>query len=193
MLKIGVTGGIGSGKSIVCKALEALGYPVFYSDIEAKKLMHQSATAKLGLQNILGEEAYINGELNKAFIATTIFTNPELKNQVNDLIHPLVRSAFTSWASAQNNTLVFNEAAILFETGSYKQFDATLLVTADRETRIKRVMARDHISKEEVETRMKNQWEDEKKIPLADFVIYNDDKKLILPQLITIIETLLKK
>lgn len=193
MLKIGVTGGIGSGKSVVCKALEALGYAVFYSDIEAKKLMHQSATAKLGLQNILGEAVYKNGELNKAFIATTIFTNPELKKQVNDLIHPLVRSAFTSWASAQNNTLVFNEAAILFETGSYKQFDATLLVTADRETRIKRVMARDHISKEEVETRMKNQWEDEKKIPLADFVIYNDDKKLILPQLITIIETLLKK
>jgi len=193
MLKIGVTGGIGSGKTTVCKVLETLGYPVFYSDLEAKRIMLENEKAKEGIQNIFGKEAYIDDELNRTYIAEKIFSSPVLKKEINDLIHPLVRKAFKDWSEQQNSPFVFNEAAILFETGSYKQFDHTLLVTAPKPIRINRVLKRDNTTKEEVENRIKNQWDDDKKTPLADFVVHNDDEQLVTIQLLQIIDQLIVK
>jgi dephospho-CoA kinase len=193
MLKIGVTGGIGSGKTTVCKVLETLDFPVFYSDLEAKRIMLKDEKAKEGIQNIFGKEAYIDDEINRTYIAEKIFSSPELKKQINDLIHPLVRKAFKDWCEKQKSPFVFNEAAILFETGSYKQFDYTLLVTAPKPIRINRVVKRDNTTKKEVENRMKNQWDDEKKIALADFVLHNDDKQLVTTQLLQIIDQLMVK
>jgi dephospho-CoA kinase len=183
MLKIGITGGIGSGKSIVGKILEALHYPVFYSDSEAKNITHTNEEIRSALISRFGDTVYLDGVLNRAFLAEKIFADPEERIFVNNLIHPRVREAFEHFAIASESELVFNEAAILFETGSYKQFDKTILVTAPIAVRIERVMERDKCSAEEVQQRMKNQWDDEQKISLADFVIVNDGVKPLIEQI----------
>ena len=188
--KIGITGGIGSGKSIVGKILSTMGYPVFYSDKEAKLLMDNDETIKQSLLELLGEKAYQNNQLNKPFIAEKIFQDVALKQKVNQIVHPVVRAQFEKFTDNQESQLVFNEAAILFETGSYKNFDHFILVVADNETRIKRVMNSDNLTREQVIARMKNQWNDEQKSKLADFIIDNNDDKLVVPQVLAILKTL---
>lgn len=190
MKKIGITGGIGSGKSIIGKILSIKGFPVFYSDKEAKRLMTENLKVMAKIKQVFGEEAYIDSNLNRSFLADKIFNQPKLKNKINSIVHPEVRHAFESFYQNHKNTFVFNEAAILFETGSYKNFDANILVVADERIRIKRVMERDNVSLKSVQERMKNQWPDNKKIALADFTIENNDYNLLVPQVERIIKEL---
>lgn len=182
-ISIGITGGIGSGKSYICRIVETMGYPVFYSDSEAKKIITSNPSAVTGLKELFGEEAYSQGNLNKDFLADQIFTNPALREKMNDLVHPLVRQEYHDWAKSTASKIVFNEAAILFETGSYKSFDKTILVVAPKELRVERVKKRDQANEEDILARMNAQWTDEKKKALADFVLINDEKTAVLPQL----------
>ena len=186
---IGVTGGIGSGKSIVGLILSTMGYPVYYSDQEAKWVMNNDTELRKELIAVFGEETYLDNELNRPFLAEKIFTSPELKEKINQIVHPIVRKRFSDFVSNSNSPLVFNEAAILFETGGYKDFDATILIVADKEIRIRRVMQRDNATREQVAARMNNQWSDEQKVKLANHVIYNNNTDLIVPQVLSILNT----
>lgn len=171
---IGLTGGIGSGKTTVAKMFAALGVPVYYADDEAKKLMNTSPIIRESLISLLGEETYKNGDLDRKFMADKIFNDKVLLEKANAIIHPRVAEHFQTWVADQDHSYVLKEAAILFESGSYKQCDQVIMVTAPKETRLLRVMKRDNASREEVEARMKNQWDDSKKIELADFILQND-------------------
>ena len=179
---IGITGGIGAGKSIICSIIHATGYPVFYSDKAAKEILNSNGDVKTKIREIFGVEAYKNEELNRPFIAQKIFTDQNLLTAINNVVHPAVRQSFSNWAEKQTTTLVFNEAAILFETGAYKLYDATVLVTAPEAIRIERVMKRDHISAEAVHKRINKQWPDAEKENLADHVLINDNSTLLIPQ-----------
>lgn len=190
-MTIGLTGGIGSGKSTVAKVLESMGYSVFYSDQVAKELMASDQALQSEITAHFGENAFENGKLNRTYLAERIFSNPADKTILNELIHPRVRSSFTAFTQTSDSKLVFNEAAILFETGAYANFDKTLLVTAPEEMRIDRVMKRDNCSREDVQNRMDNQWSDDRKVPLSDFVIKNGDTDAVLSQIELIVEALL--
>ncbi len=193
MLKIGVTGGIGSGKSVVAKIIESLNYPVFYSDSVAKELIDSDDSIKAGLIDLFGKELYAKGTLDKAALANYIFTNPKAKEKVNALIHPKVRIAFEEFAQKnQELPFVFNEAAILFETGGHINFDKIIIVTAPEEIRIKRVQERDGVTRTQVLDRMNNQWSDERKVPLADFQIINDGERPVIEQVESVLKKLLK-
>lgn len=191
MLRIGLTGGIGSGKSLVASVLEQMGYPVFYSDLEAKAQYDTHEVLKTELIALIGTELYDATGFKKDLLIEAIFENPALKDKIERLVHPKVRAAFEEWAARQNTELVFNEAAILFETGAYLQFDATILVIAPAELRLQRVVARDGLSIQEIEKRIKTQWPDTQKIKLTDFIIENDGKA-ILKQIEAIVAELLK-
>ena len=177
-IKVGVTGGIGSGKSKICSILEEMGYPVYYSDIESKRIVNTDKKIRTQLIELLGPEVYIGNELNKTFLATKLFNNDEIRESVNQIIHPIVREEFQKWANTKDAAIVFNEAAILIETGSYKLFDYIVLVVAPEELRIQRIIKRDNISKEDVLLRMEKQWSDEEKQKLADYIIHNDGTPL---------------
>ncbi|MFK7785488.1 MAG: dephospho-CoA kinase [Crocinitomicaceae bacterium] len=190
-MTVGLTGGIGSGKSTVARVLESMGYPVFYSDLEAKEIMRSDQELRAEIINHFGKEAYLYGTLNRTYLAQRIFSNPKDKSVLNELIHPRVRANFARFAESSSSELIFNEAAILFETGAYSSFDKTLLITAPAETRIERVMKRDNSSREEVLDRMNNQWSDERKIPLADYVIQNGNQDKVLEQIENVVSELL--
>lgn len=187
MKRIGITGGIGAGKSLVAEIIKAMGYPVYNSDERAKELTEQDPKIKEGLIHLFGEEIYQNDTLNKFALAQAIFSDESLRENVNALIHPIVREDFNLWALAQNNALVFNESAILFETGSFKNFDAIILVYAPTELRIKRIMKRDNCSENEVLKRMNSQYSDEEKYQLTEFRIVNDGQTPLLKQVEQII------
>ncbi len=182
MKKIGITGGIASGKSLISRIFEEMGYPVFYSDIVSKRLVNSSEELKSALIDLLGAASYMEGKLNRSYVAKKVFSEPKLLEQVNRAIHPEVREAFTDWCASQVSELVFNEAAILFETGTYVNFDSTILVTAPLETRINRAIIRDKSTHVDVVSRIEQQWSDEKKIPLASYVILNDDETPLIRQ-----------
>ena len=188
MLKIGITGGIGSGKSYVCQILEKMGYAIFYSDLEAKKLMIQNKELIQQIKNIIGEHAYLDNELNKPIIRNFLFQNEVNKEKLNSLIHPFVYQEFEKWASSIQKEIVFNESALLFETDSYKRFNKTILVTAPEEIRIERLIKRDSLSIEEIKKRFNAQLNDSIKSKKADYIIENDDKKLIIPQINKMLE-----
>ena len=187
---VGVTGGIGSGKSVICKVLEKLGYPVFYSDNVAKELIQTDPIIIQELTNLIGGELYENG-FQKQILAQKLFNNTQIKDKVNQIVHPRVRLAFEIWTADQNSPIVFNEAAILFETGIYKKYDATILVTAPEAIKIKRVTFRDNLTEEAVQARMDNQWSDEDKLKLTDYVIVNDNKLPVLPQIDRVLSKIL--
>jgi len=190
MKKIGLTGGIGSGKTSIAKILEAMSYPIYYSDLRAKFLSDEHPMIRQGLIALLGEESYVDDTLNRVFVSECIFSNPELRLKVNEIIHPIVRKDFDDWADQQTSSLIFNEAAILFETGAYQQFDAVLLVCAPVALRIQRVMLRDHCSKASVEQRIQSQWTDEQKRNLTSYCVENDGKQPVLIQLEKILSIL---
>jgi dephospho-CoA kinase len=193
MKRIGLTGGIGSGKSFIAQIIEHMGYPVYYSDARAKELTKSNPSIKTGLISLFGEEVFVGNQLNAELISSKIFHNDELRTKVNELIHPIVRADFEKWALNQHSALVFNEAAILFETGSYRNFDAIVLVCAPIELKIERVMNREKSSREAVLERMSKQWSDEDKMKLTDYSILNDNQTPILIQLEEIINNLLSK
>jgi len=171
---IGLTGGIGSGKSLVSKYFESKGFPVYNSDDKAKEIMFSNSQLKSEIIELLGENSYVNNQLNRKFIASKVFSNKDLLQKLNQLVHPKVQHDFLDWTINQNANFCIKEAAILFESGAYKNCDLIILVTANDEIRIKRVMQRDNCSKEEVVSRMKTQWNEEDKKPLSNFIIYNN-------------------
>ncbi|WP_139855133.1 dephospho-CoA kinase [Aequorivita sinensis] len=175
MKVVGLTGGIGSGKTTVIKMFAALGVPVYIADIEAKKLTNSSPVIREKLIKLLGKEAYQNDKLNRKFVAEKIFNDKNLLEGVNAIIHPEVGLHFEKWREQQTSDYVIKEAAILFENGSYKNCDVVILVTAPEEVRIARVMKRDGVTKSQVKERIKNQWPDSKKKELADIIIENID------------------
>jgi len=188
MLKVGITGGIGSGKSLICTAFSQLGIPIYFADYEAKQLIKANPEIRAGLINLFGEAIYLpSGEIDRKKIASAIFNNKELISKINSIIHPRVRARYEQWLMQyQYIPYTLHEAAITFETGLYKTMDYMILVTAPEAVRIQRVAQRDNSSKEDILNRMKNQWPDEKKIPLAHFIIENDDHHLVLPKIIEI-------
>ncbi|WP_378187221.1 dephospho-CoA kinase [Aquimarina sp. W85] len=170
---VGLTGGIGSGKSTVAKMFENLGVPVYIADIEAKKIMHKDASVKHQVISLLGVNAYLDDSLNTGYIASKVFENKELLTKLNAIVHPAVALDFENWKKKQKTNYIIKEVAILFEKGAQKDCDYTILVTAPKKLRIQRILDRDRTTVEEIEQRMNNQWEDSKKIPLADFIITN--------------------
>ena len=186
MLKIGITGNIGSGKTTVSKIFEILGVPVFYADEAAKKVMVEDPILINALKAVFGGESYFNdGSLNRKYIADIVFNNETELAKLNAIVHPAVFRAFDNWlAGIKNAPYVMKEAALLFESSSYKMCDKTIMVTAPLELRINRVMQRDNLTRAEVESRNARQFSEEKKIQLADFVIRNDDTELVIPQVI---------
>ena len=172
---IGLTGGIGSGKSRVVALFSTLGIPCYIADIEAKRLMNNQPEVKAAIVNLFGEQAYIDGGLNRNYLSQIVFANPEKLKALNAIVHPAVAQDFSAWVEQQKSPFVIKEVAILFETGGYKNVDKTILITAPETIRIKRVMLRDGVTTEEVKARMRNQWTDAQREPLADYVIDNID------------------
>lgn len=184
-LKIGVTGGIGSGKSTICKFFEVIGIPVFTADSEARTMMNKSSAVRNRLIAVFGKDIYLpEGALDRKKLAQLIFKSPELLEKVNAIVHPEVRKCFFNWLVKQNTPYVVYEAAILFETGFYTMMDFNILVTAPEEERIKRIMAREKTTVKDINDRIARQWSDEQKTGLANYVINNNNKELIIPQLV---------
>ncbi|MDP2454262.1 MULTISPECIES: dephospho-CoA kinase [unclassified Kaistella] len=173
---IGITGGIGSGKSTVSELIEDAGYPVYYSDIRAKTIVNDNAELKQKIKELLGEKAYDeNGFYDRKYVAETVFENEELLLKLNSLIHPAVKIDFEKWVSQQTSPFVFKETALLFELKLNKSCYKSLLVTADDNCRLKRVMDRDNKTYREVETIMLRQMPEKDKVKLADYIIFNND------------------
>ena len=171
---VGLTGGIGSGKTTIAN-LFALHFsiPIYIADTKAKELVANNKQLQQEIVALLGEEAFVEGRYNTAFVAQEVFSNKEKLDKLNAIIHPYVQQDFLQWKQSQQAPYVIKEAAILFESGSYRDCHFIIMVTAPLEERIKRVMLRDKIDRETVEKRIKNQWNDEKKIELSTFVIEN--------------------
>lgn len=191
MLKIGLTGGIGSGKTTVAQIFERLHIPVFYADDESKSILNTNLQLQHKLKAEFGEAVYQNNQLAREKLAAIVFNDKEKLNRLNALVHPAVAERFKTWCEEQKAPYILKEAAILFETNSYKSLDKTILITASKELRIARVMQRNHTSKEEVLARMAKQWHDDKKEALADFVIRNDEKESLIKQILSIHESII--
>ena len=172
---VGLTGGIGSGKSTVANMFKKLGVPVYNSDERAKHLMNTSLEIKNQLIELLGEEAYEGDKLNRSFIAKKVFSNADLLAELNNIVHPIVRKDFIDWTNDQDYRYVIQETALLFENKSEDLYDSIILVTAPKEERIARVVDRDKSTKEQVISRMNNQLDDEAKLDLSNYVIENID------------------
>ena len=192
MIKVGITGGIGAGKSFVCKRFAAMGFPVFDCDKESKLLMNTHQVVRFRLTELLGQECYQNNTLNRAFVAEKIFNNPTLKQQVEAIVHPVVAEQFSQWASEQNAPIVLVESAILYESGFDKQVDKVIVVDANTETRIERTMKRDACSKEQAEQRINAQMSNQEKIKKADYIIQNNPGSDINSQLFELMKKLYK-
>lgn len=192
-LSIGLTGGIGSGKSLVADFFKLLGVPVYTSDVEAKKLMYTNSFIRKSLIDAFGDKVYSDsGELNRSELATLIFNNEDALQKVNNIVHPQVRLHYKEWLLKHaGEPYVIQESALLFDTGFYINFDKIITVTADKEIRLSRVVERDSCTKESVLERMSKQISEQEKIEKSDFVIYNNSE-LVIPQIITVHKEILK-
>jgi dephospho-CoA kinase len=192
-MKVGVTGGIGSGKSSVCKVFVTLGIPVFEADEEARKITESDDRVKKSLCEIAGKNLYQSGFLDRKLLASLIFNDRNMLKEVNSLVHPLVFRAFGEWAGDQDAPYVIMEAAILFESGAYSLVNKTILVTAPDEERLERVSSRSGMTISEVNERMRNQYSQDELAGRADYVIRNGEKDLILPVILEIHKELLDR
>lgn len=194
MKHIGLTGGIGSGKTTVSKILVKNGIPVYDSDSNAKLIMNSSNQIKKLIINHFGKLSYTNNKLNNKYISKIIFNNPVEMNKINSLIHPFIHDNFNKWKNNFSSKYVIFESAIIFETGSYQKFDFNIIVLSDLKKRIKRVKERDFLSEDDVLSRIKSQWIDDKKIRFADYVIKNNKSfKFLENNVLMMIDTLNKK
>ncbi|MDO1511246.1 dephospho-CoA kinase [Maribacter confluentis] len=175
MIVIGLTGGIGSGKTTVGRMFQDLGVPVYNSDVRAKELMNSSKNIQKELIALFGEKAFKDKKLNRAFIAEKVFKDKNLLEQLNAIVHPKVRKDFLKWSKVQTFAYVIQETALLFENNAQKLYDEVILVTAPKELRIERVLQRDQNTRKEILSRIKNQLEDKEKVKLADYIIENID------------------
>jgi dephospho-CoA kinase len=193
-LKIGITGGIGSGKTTVCKVFELLGIPVFYADDEAKSLMVNDEKLVLEIKLVFGEEAYLDAKtLNRKHMANLVFNNPTKLEQLNGIVHPAVFKAFDIWSQKQTSAYVLKEAALLFESKSHQQNHKNILVSCPLDLRIKRILKRDQTTKEKVLERIAAQFPEDEKEKLADLQIFNNEQEFIIPQVLKIHHLLMKE
>ena len=190
-MKLGITGGIGSGKTSVCRVFGVLGIPVFSADPEAQIIMNTDRSVMDGINEIAGMNLYQDDKLNKAELASLIFHDPELLKRVNSLVHPVVFEHFREWAGIQTTPYVIMEAAILFESGASNLVDRVATVVAPVEERISRVILRNKLTREQVVDRIKNQIDDEERIRLSDYVINNSENEMIIPVILGIHEDIL--
>ena len=190
-LVIGLTGGIGSGKSVVAKIFETLGIPVYNADTEARRLMNSDPGLKAGIISLFGAKAYGAGGLDRKYLSSIVFDDPAKLEELNRLVHPATIRDAEQWRQRQQSPYVIKEAALLFESGANRSLDAVIGVSAPEELRISRVMARDGISREEVMKRIQRQMDERKKMALCDQVIFNDEKELLIPQVLSIHSELL--
>ncbi|MFO7755381.1 MAG: dephospho-CoA kinase [Bacteroidales bacterium] len=186
IFRLGVTGGIGSGKSTVCKVFKVLGIPVFSADDEARIIMDNNKIIRAELKNIIGTDLYVSGELDRSKMASIIFNDDNLLNKVNNLVHPLVFDRYDNWCRQQDADYVIFEAAILFESGADKHVDRILAVTATREERINRVMKRNKMSREQVMERISKQMEEDEMIKRSDYRVNNSDDSMIIKKVLDI-------
>lgn len=193
-LLIGITGGIGSGKSTVARVFSILGIPIYFADDRAKWLMENNANLIKEVKNAFGSESYFaDGRLNRKFLSAEVFSHPEKTKTINSLVHPAVKEDFETWANCQHSPYVLKEAALLFETGSHKELDKIITVTSPIKVRINRVLMRDsHRSEGQLNSIIDQQMPDEEKTSKSDFVIKNVDTKLLIPQVLQLHEKLLK-
>ena len=191
MKKIGLTGGIGVGKTFVSEIFQKMGYSVFLADLHAKKCIHESDDLRKEIKKKFGNEIYQKGVLQKNRLADIVFNDTKKLQELNNLVHPFVQKYFEAWCKNQQSKFVIKEAAILFESEAHKGLDGVICVSAPFQKRIERVMKRDNCTKEDVIKRIENQMPQEKKERLSDFVILNNDKKELLPQIISICKKLI--
>jgi dephospho-CoA kinase len=191
VFKLGITGGIGSGKTSVCRVFNVLGIPFFSTDHEAKKIMENDPGIIMRINSIAGKDLYINGSLDRNQLASLIFNNNALLKKVNSLVHPVVFEQFNKWAEEQESHYVIMEAAILFESGGSELVDKVAAVVAPIEERLERVIQRNRLSREQILERIRNQMDDESRIKLSDYVIYNSENDMIIPAILKIHEEIL--
>jgi dephospho-CoA kinase len=192
IVKLGITGGIGSGKTSVCRVFRVLGIPFFPADTAARSIMDNDKTMMESINVIAGKDLYPNGQLDRGELAGLIFKNRSLLEKVNSLVHPAVFRQFGEWVLKQDAPYVIMEAAILFESGASKLVDKTANIVAPEEERIRRVMLRSNLSKEQVMERIKNQMNDEERIRLSDYIIRNAENDMIIPAILEIHNDILK-
>lgn len=186
MIKIGLTGGIGCGKTTVANIFKQLGIPIYSSDNRAKDLLLNNHFLRESLISLFGDKVIIDGILNTSYIASKVFSNPKELIKLNALVHPFVQKDFDAWSASQNSDYVLKESAILIETGSDKFLDKIILVISPEELKFSRVMLRDQITKEDVLLRMNKQWTDNQKRINADYIIYNDEKTSLINQILNL-------
>ncbi len=191
MLKVAITGGIGSGKSLVSKVFSLYNIPLYNADIAAKRIMQSDAVVIQQLKLIFGNELYKEGRLDRPFLASLVFSNSNLLQQLNAVVHPAIALDYANWHDRQNAPYTIKEAAILFESGSDKEIDFVIGVTAPLQLRIQRTMQRDHISETQVMSRIQNQMDDAQKMALCNAVIHNDNKQSVLLQVALIHNTII--
>ncbi len=189
--KLGITGGIGSGKTTVCKVFDVLGIPVFSADREAREIMEKEGVIRSKLNSITGKDLYISGSLNRIELAAIIFNDSAILEKVNSLVHPAVLDYFRKWTMDQIAPYVIMEAAILFESGASEVVDRVATVVTPVEQRMERVIRRNKLSREQVERRIKNQMDDETRIELSDYIIYNSENDMIIPVILKIHDDIL--
>lgn len=190
-VKLAITGGIGSGKSVVSHILETMGFPVYNCDERAKALMENDSFIRQGLVRMFGEECYdVQGHINRKWLAARIFVDKDAIRRVNDLVHPRVKSDFLEWADKQQAAIVGVETAILFESGLRDAVDKVVLVWAATETCIKRVEGRNGMTRMQVQSRINNQMSVDELLLLCDYSVYNDDNSAVMPQLLEIIDSI---
>lgn len=192
MIKLGLTGGIGSGKSTVAKIFEEFNIPVYFADDRAKWLMNQPKLKK-EISQTFGKEAYNRGKLNRAYLADVVFKNRGALETLNGIVHPAVADDFESWCNYQKSDIIVKEAAILIESGAVDSVDEVVVVTAPVKVRIDRVMGRDGVTEEQVFDRLNNQMTDSQRLKHATYVVDNSGKQLLIPQVKTIIEDVRRK
>lgn len=192
MLKLGITGGIGSGKSTVCEIFKSLGIPVYSADDRAKTLMTEDEELILSVKALFGEEAYLSdGSLNRSYIASIVFNDAEKLESLNALVHPAVFRDFARWSAEQNSPYVIKEAALMFESGSFRDLDYVATVSAPQKLRVERSMKRDNTSAEAIKARMKKQWSEKQRLEAADFVLKNDGEHPLIPQVLELHQKML--
>ena len=192
MLRIGLTGGIGSGKTTVARIFEVLGVPVYYADEAAKKLMNTDGDLKRLIIQHFGEESYSDNKPDRSFLASVVFSNSEKTKLINSIIHPATLADAAAWMDLQKSPYAVKEAALIFEAGAEKHLDLVIGVQAPFELRMQRAMQRDDISEEAVLARMGKQMDEEEKMKRCDIVINNDEKELLIPQVVAVHEKLLE-
>jgi dephospho-CoA kinase len=190
-MKLGITGGIGSGKTSVCRVFNVLGIPVFSADYEAQKIMNEDRKIKKGVNGIAGKNIYHDGKLDRMELASLIFNDPVSLKKVNALVHPVVFDHFIQWAEKQTAPYVIMEAAILFESGGSKLVDRVATIVAPVEERISRVTLRNKLTREQVMDRIRNQMTDEERVKRSDYVINNSENEMIIPVILKINDDIL--